>query len=458
MVGFSDDLLDVINIQVFDTPENETLFRASISVSDTSFQTCADLLEYRDAAEDILTAYGVHADFVLPKAGKPDMAGACAKQVQDVLQKHARGNTRMYKMFVIDKACKEWMRFTDPFMTMRPRVKTPVPVIERVLADMETQPWTTGRIAEWASDLHVSELPVLSMMWCLSNDVDVDDAFMNAPKSTVRGSCCILRDMHNGVADVKRCKAQSPDINRPIIVQNGSIKIFHSDGKHVLVKEPCAYYGVPVPGTELITDDNLRRYIVVAKDSTAAILEIRYAKDKAPSVKRMFEMDLEETRPIDFLDCQRDRDANIVLIWGHRAEHTGGADLKYFALSHEDFMNKKVNMAPFETSKLPNRSLPGTRIDFRDHGNLLALVDFITEGSDDTKRTFQLNQHIVYGSTAIGNAKLPERMFAVFGAPTQYVALGVSKNIWSITQSSHTKALSVDIVPSDVTSMIVFFS
>lgn len=457
-MAFSNDLLDVLDITPLDNADNEALFRASISVAMEPFQSCSDLLEYRDAAEDLLGAYGVTTDFVLPKASKTDMASACAKHVQDILQKHARKDTRMYKMFVIDKACKDWMHFTDPYMTMRPRMKTPVHVIEKVLADMENHEWTTSRIAEWAAELNTAQLPVLSMMWCLTNDVDVDDAFMHAPKSTVRGACCTLRNMHHGVADVKRCKAQSPDINRPIFVQNGSIKVFQADGKYALVKEPCAFYGVPVPGTDVITDDNLRRYIVVAKGSTAAILEIRYTKDKMPSVKRMFEMDLEESAPIDFLDCQRDRDANIVLIWGHRAEYTGGAELKYFALSYEDFMNKKVNMAPFETSKLPDRSTPGTRIDFRDHGNLLALANFITEGTDDAKRTFQLNQHVIYGSTAISNPKLPERLFAAFGAPPLYVALGASKTLWSISAASHTKAASVDIVPSDVTSMIVFFS
>lgn len=425
---FPTSLLSSVPTKAYEVPVE--VFRTSLRGRsyESFFEGLTDLVEYRDVAEDLLETYGLTENFTVPKSETRSLA--CSQALAVILSQRATTDSLQYKDFCLKRACEEFLDVTDPYITMRPRMKASIPELERLISEMEAlDAPTVDHLDRWATLYGNSVLSTLSLYYCILSGIDTDDAFVNAPKSLLSGNVCTLRDTAPGPASIKACKKQDPDLSRAIVLYDGHLKLRFKTGFLDIV-EPLAHYGVPVPGTDVVVNGVLRRYIVVAKGTTAAVLAITY--HDTPTVQKKLEIDLQESTPIDFLDCQRDRDTNIVLLWGHRNHLTGSAEIQYFAWSEDEFLSKRMNLSVLDTHKLPVRTVPGTKIDYRDHGNLLALSTCITEDSSE-RRAFKVRQQILFGNTLVDEPT--DRLLHIYGSPVDYVRLTQDGTLISKSES-----------------------
>jgi hypothetical protein len=397
------------------------------------FDSCEDVVDYRDVAEDLLERYGITCNFAVPRDNRKR---ACAELVLSQMGK-AADTCLPYKDYALQHACSTWLQFSDPSMTLRPRIRLATDKIETVLTSIEAVAHDCT-YAHLTHHLTVSGVPILaslSMLYCMLKGIDVDDTFVLPPKTSVRGNLCVLRDTSSETVSLKSCKKQSPDLKRFVLSYDGHLLVRSGDTTTKIV-EPCAKLVVPVPGLDVFVGTMLRRYAIVAKDSTAAVLALTFDGTSVKCVKRM-EIDLGE--PADFIDCQRDRDDNIVFFWGQRNALTGGASVQLVAWTEEDFLSKTPTVNVVETHKVPNRMTANARVDYRDHGNLLSLVTDVTEVGD----AYSVTQRLLFGRHILENTLLAPgvvRKYHVYGSPLDFVEIQYQAVVYKTTQIQETTA------------------
>ncbi len=381
------------------------------------FEGLSDILEYRDVAEDLLEDYGIRTNFTVPKSD--NKALACSQQL-NLLLKSAPKESLQYKDFALQKVARDYFEISDPMTTLRPRLKTPIPELEVLFKEIESvlTSLTHEHILRWSKTSQNSYVSLLCVIYCFLNTIDVDDAFVNCPKTLIRGNLCTLRDASKTLQTIKTCKRQTPDLERLIVVSDGSFSVKTKESWKTIVEPHCSL-GVLVPGAVLTVNNALRLYAVFAKDTTACVYAITFGD--LVTVQKKLELDLGEESPIDFLDCQRDRDNQIVLLWGHRNHLTGFAEQGFFAWTEDEFLSKRMNVTPMDTHKLPNRIAWTTKIDYRDHGNLLALVTRTSESESEGRRAFSVQNEIYFGNTILQT--VDPSILNVYGSPVEYFTL-----------------------------------
>jgi hypothetical protein len=436
-----------------------------------------DVLEFRDAAEDIITDLGISKDFSLPrdllKQDQKDVyvAKALYTFVMENLQ-IKRPWCKDYIDFVWTSICDEWLDNTDPSITLKPRIKTPLSELEAVIQEIETQaPFATRVLCKlWANKLQCpSIVPVVAILYCILKGIDLDDTFIHCPPTTIVGAPCMWRDSEvlDPVSNiVSQTKKQIPDFTKLIFLTDGKIHYKNdlTDGtEYSIIQEPLAYYGAWVPGVDVPIQNVKRKYLVLAKNSTACIYAVSYTDDKKVLFNKKAEFDLDEQTPITYLDCQRDRDANIVVLWGHFNNNTGSvSDVSYFAWTEEDFIARKSNTQT--TTKLPNRSIVNTKVDYRDHGNLLSLVTDMKECQQDKIRYFSYNQAVVFGNIQLPIFIKDTRFLHVYGSPLHFIVLGSNGTLYEIklVESSYSiqkcSSQKPNVPVRTITSMLALFS
>ncbi len=378
------------------------------------FDSCEDVVDYRDVAEDLLEQYGITCNFAVPRENRKR---ACAELVVSHMSK-ATESCLPYKDFALQSACCKWLALTDPTMTLRPRIRLSADKIESILSSIEAvaHDCTYDAIALHSNSNNIPLMAVLSMLYAILKGLDVDDVFVLPPKTSVRGNLCVLRDTTTEKVSLKSCKKQSPDLKRYVLAYEGLLLVRSGDTT-TKIAEPSAKLIVPVPGLDIFVGTMLRRYAIVAKDTTAAVLALTFDGPTVRCVKRM-EIDLGD--PADFIDCQRDRDDNIVFFWGQRNALTGGASVQFVAWTEDEFLSKTPTVNVVETHKVPNRMTGNVRMDYRDHGNLLTLVTDVAEVGDQ----YSVTQRTLFGRHVLETTELSQggmRKYHVFGSPLESV-------------------------------------
>jgi hypothetical protein len=235
---------------------------------------------------------------------------------------------------------------------------------------------------------------------------------------------------------------------------------FRCNDTWTTLEDPNIYHVAIVPGLELsVTETAKRCYYIFAKDTTAVVFAVTTTTGGNAKVSKHFAKKLEidlDVETLDYLDCQRDRDNNIVLLYGTMNHNTGSIDTNYFAWSEDDFTNRKIIPDPKETTKLPNRYLEGTKIDFRDHGNLISLLNLTNEKQLDHSRHFQFVQGIYYGNVLVPYEMPPGiRIVRLYGSPHKFIFLAKNGSFYeAVYDGSAFVSTKLDILkPNDVHTM-----
>lgn len=436
------------------------------------FEGLTDLLEYRDAAEQILDKLNITKEFPMPKQFM-QQSNNKAQFMSSALHVFIIENLQIkcpwpleYIDFVFTTLSKEYLLNTDPEVTLRPRLKTKIPELEAVIKEIETQYLlaTKTMCDIWKRKLDCNSiLPVIAILYCFMSQIDVDDTFLHCPPTKVLGAPCMYREAtlsedFQKVVSYNRAK-QVPNL-KSLVVCVPQRAYFQHNNTWITLDDPNIKLSAIVPGLEIqINETTKRRYYIFGNQS--AVVYAVTDNGTQLSFSKKLEIDLEDN--LDYLDCQRDRDNNIVLLFGKTNHNTGSIEMNYFAWSEEDFTNRKVIPDPKETKKLPNRSMVSTKVDFREHGNLISLLSMTKEITTESSRTFSFHQGLFFGNVQIP-LEVPFSMVQVYGSPHRFVLLGRNGNFYDCsyngTSIDATKTLYTSPIASmkDIRSMVVTFS
>ena len=418
------------------------------------FQNLPDILSYREVIEETCEAMGMPS-MPLPRdfakhANKPAIA---ASSLYDYTLENLQ--IRMpwpldYINYVLIQEAQQWLDLTDPTVTLRPRLKTPLKDLEEVLESIVLEAANRTLVKLWSTKLgYETFVPVLAILYAMTSGLDIDDTFVHCPPTQVTGAICQWREA--SIRDTNVVRKRSEKIGRMAFVANGSIFLRHNN-TWTSVPESTAHLAVWVPGLDANTTLGLRKFIITGKGSKLGIIAVTYGDDVIVSKKTELYLD----EPIDYLDCQRDRDNNIVILFGRRNHNTGAVETNYMAWTEEDFMNRRVD-AIIETDKVPERLISGTRIDYRDHNNLLALVTVMNEDTSAAVRTFSLEQMVLFGNTLL---KVPteKKLYALYGAPEHFIYVNANGLYELTNQGPHKLDIDLPVPAKTLSAFLVQFT
>jgi hypothetical protein len=419
------------------------------------FQNLPDILSYREVLEEQCEAMGLPA-MPLPRdfskhANKPAIAAASLyAHVLEHMNIQCPYTTE-YVNYVLQKEAEQWLDLTDPTVTLRPRLKTPLKELEEILESIVLEAANRTLVKLWSTKLGYETLiPVIAILYAMATGLDIDDTFMHCPPTKVVGASCQWREAK--IQDTKVIHKRPENIGHIAFAANGQLFLRHQS-LWTSVAEATADLAVWVPGIDANTSLGLRKFIITGKKNKLGIIAVTYEAETV-SISKKAELDLDED--IDYLDCQRDRDNNIVILFGKRNNNTGSVETSYMAWSEDDFMNRRVDQI-IETNKLPERMAAGTKIDYRDHNNLLGLVTMMNEDTTAAVRTFSSDQAVVYGNTLL---KVPteKKLYAVYGAPEHFVYVNANGLYEMKTNGPHKLDIELPVAPKSITAFLVQFT
>lgn len=414
------------------------------------------LINYRDVTEAILEDLGVAREFTAGLKAAADKKAYCLQVLEDSVLasnythwkflafrlqcvadsvlKHARSVNGVYPVLIVSRDIVE-------------------SVCERMLSGIDLQ-----RVHAWASELKSTVWTVLGLYASVQNG-DAEDLFIHPPLPKVFGAPCQARDVPKETTNpknlTKASKYETISVDRAVMAGHGRICYKPSGSDFKVFDLESAELVAVLPGTAGI--------VWCANPSTrAAVIVALEAKGPRPIL--CFEL---PDANINWIDCQRDAEGLLVLLWGHVDTLTGsGPQINWAAIEEDSLLKSNSGALEFRDSivDLPDRRHKGCRVDYRDHGNLLSVVRTTKDAIDDKeKRTYEHTFNIMFGNHLIWTYESRQRPIeAVFGSPSQMLLLSPYSSaplqLWALKdgndrmwyQSVATSKLPADFVPKSV--------
>lgn len=316
--------------------------------------------------------------------------------------------------YVLEQELEVFFRHARDIIKYRPLVSTSPEVIEAVVKDMDAvgPAATLDHFMKWSSDMGLKTLWHVLALWAANQRGDVEDLFMHVPMPRVFGHpSCVRNAIEKKGAPRKLCKATAHDaidMDRVVLAGQGRLT-FKANGTFQTMMVPQAHLVAVLPGcTKRLV------WCVDPRSMSAAIVDLG-------SAAKLVEFDLpRDDGEANWIDCQRDSEGTLVLMWGHINALTGALSTQnYMGLASEEALDQFVDPVG-----IPARTAVGSRIDFRDHGNLLAVHHTVAETIASGRRTWTHSYQVVFGDHQIMDLTSTSRPIeAIFGSPLGLIML-----------------------------------
>jgi hypothetical protein len=321
--------------------------------------------------------------------------GYCVDKELDVFFSHARGIGRF-----------------------RPLLKAPRDAIESVVKDMESKTLTIEDVQKYAKDLGLLTLWPILAIWSSNQRGDVEELFLHPPMPRIFGApSCVKSEIDTTIKPqlvVKKAR-KSLSMQNVILCGNASIAWRTNNEWHI---EACdqAHLVATLPGLE-------KRYVWALKPSTleAAIVCLEPYK-----VVAQFDLTPDEVSGVpNWIDCQRDSEGSLVLLWGTINPLTGSLYTQNILAFDEECLLESKPLEMLESiSSLPERRVTGVRVDWRDHGNLLSVHHTVSDSTVEMERCWKHTYEVVFGQNLLMTFSSDSRPIeAVYGCPNDVFLL-----------------------------------
>jgi hypothetical protein len=366
----------------------------------------------------------------------------------------------------LEKELDTFYKHAESVTKFRPLLKCSVESIELALKTLEASGMacTLEVFQETARTLGLTTLwPVLAL-WYSSKMGDVEEVFLNVPMPKVFGAPSCVRnaiERHVDPSKQVRTTAATKKLQLKNAILSGHGYFAYVDAKSVdakagaaaadakaatgaaatgapfkIVKAPKAYLCAPLPGMD-------HRHVWCLKPETLEAAIYKFEPEFACVAE--FELPRDETEECpNWIDCQRDSEGALVLLWGHINSLTGSLYSQNAAALDEEAIlagsssgsassasaaaanGSKANLEFLSSiASMPSRRLPGQRVDWRDHGNLLSVHHSVEDSADSTGlRLWTHSYDIVFGSNLLMTLTTDARPIeSIFGSPKDLVLL-----------------------------------
>jgi len=158
-------------------------------------------------------------------------------------------------------------------------------------------------------------------------------------------------------------------------------------------------------------------WLVCPKSGKSSIYDIKLDKN-------ILEFDLPSTECPTWIDCQRDSEGSLVLIWSTLNSITGSSQCENMIALDEDLLASGQGDFLAHISAMPSRRCIGTRLDFRDHGNLVNCYHAVKDSEVNGMRTWLHTYELCFANNLLMTLETDSRPIeAVFGSPFDIVLL-----------------------------------
>ena len=378
---------------------------------------------------------------------------------QAMSMSHTIGTEKVYRdlaAYVLSRETDIFYKHSADIVRYRPMLPMPVEAIESTVRHMESvgSEATLDHFLAWASGLGLKTLwPVLAL-WDSNANGTVETTFLHVPMPRVFGAPSCVRNAIEKRAAPSLCKFthhSNVQLDRIVLAGQGTLAFrerhydettstFKTSSQFKTLELPQAYLVAGFPGTS-----RPMVWCLNPKTLGACVVDLSAGRS-------VLEFDVpheDHDAEANWIDCQRDSEGRLVLMWGHINSLTGALGCQNVMGLDED------SLEPFdvEPSGLPNRSRVGTRVDYRDHGNLLSVHHVVHDVVDDTRdgkpgdgkpsgpRVWNHVYQVVFGQYQILEMSSKSRpVTAIFGSPLDFVMLSPLSStsplqLWSLTSS-----------------------
>jgi len=346
--------------------------------------------------------------------------------------------------YAIQQELATFFSHADTMIRFRPLLKASKDLVDTTIQQIESlgPSLTFANVQAFARDLGLKTVwPILAMVVSIQNDTS-DRYFLNTPMPRVFGApSCVRNSLNRRVDPHKLVRASRTPLRMSQSVLAGPGHIAYKPGPDQPFEIwPLKHAGLiaAIPGVPN------GRYIWALDTKTFEGGLYRLGKS-GPSLMVEFEVPRDETdvEP-NWIDCQRDQEGSLVLLWGHISPQTGNINTQNVMIFDDTvFTSGKDITFLTEMHAMPNRRSEGTRIDWRDHGNLVSVHHTVQEdqksdGPEASLRSWQHTYEIVFGDFLLMTITTDARPIeSVFGSPTEMILLSPmsSKNalqLWSL--------------------------
>jgi hypothetical protein len=316
--------------------------------------------------------------------------------------------------FCIDNELETFFKHARGIGRFRPLLKAPLESLEAVIKEMEAlgRNITVDHLQTFAGNLGLTTLwPVLAM-WASNERGDIEDMFLHPPLPRIFGSPSCLRNAIEKTTSPEKTARRartSLDIKRSVLSGLGHLAWL--DGSEWRIEAHAnACLVAPLPGMPhrmlwCLRPDTLQASIV-SLDPFNIIAEFDLPVDEIAGEP-------------NWIDCQRDAEGSLVLLWGQINALTGNLQTQNMVAFDEEFAIGKEFTMLDQISDLPQRRTIGTRVDWRDHGNLLSIHHTISDGlADNGERSWTHAYEVVFGSHLLMTFSTTARPIeSIYGSP-----------------------------------------
>jgi hypothetical protein len=350
--------------------------------------------------------------------------------------------------FAVDKELEGFFTMGSKISKYVPLLKSPREAVELVANEMDPMPTealTVAQLQQWATALGAQSLWPVMALWQSSKNGTIDETFLHAPLPRIFGApSCVRNAVDRQTSPERLVKGSTTahcafDISKAVLAGHGKLAFKATGGDWSVFEAPRAHLVARLPGFP-------GRCIWALNPETREAAIYQLDGSVAPKTLAEFELPIDEVEgPANWIDCQRDTEGSIWLLWGRINALTGALYTQHTAAFDEEALQSDAfEFLETPTGEVPNRRSRGARIDYRDHGNLLSVHHEVSDDNTATERRWTHSFDVVFGNHLLMTLKTDSRpVEAVYGSPLQLLLLSPMSSSplqeWRLVDAEATK-------------------
>ena len=319
-----------------------------------------------------------------------------------------------FAAFALDQELDNYFKVSGPLTRFRPLLKASRDTVEQVMTKMSTQN-TFEDLEGFASDLGLIEplnlWPVFAL-WRAHYNGESEELFLHTPLPRVFGGPNThYKDIEKACdfSTIARRPHKNFSFSNVVLAGNGALA-YKTNGlwQQKQVQQAGLVCGLPGLSKKI--------WLLDPKTMKASIYDLTQDKN-------ILEFDLPGSQEVpNWIDCQRDAEGSLILMWAYLNPITGAVAHENMVALDEDLLATGQGDFLQQISSLPQRRQRGSRLDFRDHGNLVNVHHSVKDTQSSQGRLWTHNYEVIFANTLLMTLETDSRPIeSVYGSPFDIV-------------------------------------
>jgi hypothetical protein len=428
---WSDDFLrDVSSIAFSDSEKLNKYYDAYVRESlrpawAIDVKKLTNVVHFRDYVEDLLKVNTSKLVAAIKSTSDPLMRSEyCLAFLHEhfLLRGYSLQDLK-FVSFAIDRELAAFFDLAKSIVRFRPVLKNSRETLELILQSLKTCP-SADFFVKLSKDLgHSNIWPVLAL-YSAHIKGEAEEYFLHCPLPRIFGGPSVIRNSIERTVNAEKLLSKSEALNIQNVVVGSASSLCYKTSSGFKVFDANARLLASLPG--------LTNYVwTLSNEGSILKARIYRCDDAGPVTILEFDLERPEEEP-NWIDCQRDADSTLVFSWGHINSLTGSLQDRFCFALDDDFASKPIFHN--DVSECEPRAVKGSKIDYRDHGNLMSIHHTVTD-VEKKDRSWMHTYEMCFGNYLLMSLTTDSRpVEAVYGAAHDFVLLSPLSSTQSIQQ------------------------